>query len=242
MDCEDEAGLAEGALAPLKSPLVNARTGLPTNLGQVLEEMDVGQHKCLHLVLLRFFGWGLHWIFKVCIAGGPGCHWQFFRGPWRQHIASLEASLGEVTKAGARVVVVSFGSPQVCWASTCPHFKPPSWDQGAACWLNETGCKLEMFLDQERSLYRAFGLARSLSKVNKESIRLTCLLIKHWKNMVKGKSIARNWRSSNVYFRCGVCQWSMSMLKRWSDVKVARKKMDILHSFETKGFLSKFDF
>jgi len=56
--------------------------------------------------------------------------------------------LGEVTKAGARVVVVSFGSPQ-----------------GAACWLNETGCKLKMFLDQERSLYRAFGLARSLSKV-----------------------------------------------------------------------------
>jgi len=56
--------------------------------------------------------------------------------------------LEEVTKAGARVVVVSFGSPQ-----------------GAACWLNETGCKLEMFLDQERSLYRAFGLARSLSKV-----------------------------------------------------------------------------
>jgi len=56
--------------------------------------------------------------------------------------------LGEVTKAGARVVVVSFGSPQ-----------------GAACWLNETGCKLEMLLDQERSLYQAFGLARSLSKV-----------------------------------------------------------------------------
>jgi len=56
VDCEDEAGLVEGALAPLKSPLVNARTGLPTNLGQVLEEMDVGQHKCLHLVLLRFFG------------------------------------------------------------------------------------------------------------------------------------------------------------------------------------------
>jgi len=54
MDCEDEAGLAEGALAPLKSPLVNARTGLTTNLGQVLD--DVGQHKCLHLVLLRFFG------------------------------------------------------------------------------------------------------------------------------------------------------------------------------------------
>jgi len=56
--------------------------------------------------------------------------------------------LEEVTKAGARVVVVSFGS-----------------SQGAAFWLRETNCKLEMFLDQERSLYQAFGLARSLSKV-----------------------------------------------------------------------------
>ena len=55
-DLEDLAGLVEGDLAPLKTPLVNARTGLATNLGQVLEETDVGQHKCLHLVLLRFFG------------------------------------------------------------------------------------------------------------------------------------------------------------------------------------------
>ena len=56
VDLEDLAGLVEGDLAPLKTPLVNARTGLATNLGLVLEETDVGQHKCLHLVLLRFFG------------------------------------------------------------------------------------------------------------------------------------------------------------------------------------------
>jgi len=56
VDLEDLAGLAKGDLAPLKTPLINARTGLATNLGQVLEETDVGQHKCLHLVLLRFFG------------------------------------------------------------------------------------------------------------------------------------------------------------------------------------------
>jgi len=56
VDLEDLAGLVEGDLAPLKTPLVSARTGLATNLGQVLEETDVGQHKCLHLVLLRFFG------------------------------------------------------------------------------------------------------------------------------------------------------------------------------------------
>jgi len=46
------------------------------------------------------------------------------------------------------VVVVSFGSLQ-----------------GAAGWLKDTGCKLEMFLDPDRSLYRALGLPRSVSKV-----------------------------------------------------------------------------
>jgi len=56
--------------------------------------------------------------------------------------------LEKVVEAGARAVVISFGSPQ-----------------GAAHWLKETDCKLDMFLDQERSLYQAFGLRRSLSKV-----------------------------------------------------------------------------
>jgi len=56
VDGEDLTGLVEGALAPLQTPLVNARSGLATNLGQVLEETAFGQHKCLHLVLLRFFG------------------------------------------------------------------------------------------------------------------------------------------------------------------------------------------
>ena len=37
--------------------------------------------------------------------------------------------------------------------------------QGAAGWLKDTGCKLEMFLDPDRSLYRALGLPRSVSKV-----------------------------------------------------------------------------
>jgi len=46
------------------------------------------------------------------------------------------------------VVVVSFGSLQ-----------------GADGWLKDTGCKLEMFLDPDRSLYRALGLPRSVSKV-----------------------------------------------------------------------------
>jgi len=63
-------------------------------------------------------------------------------------VASLEASLQEVTNAGATVAVVSFGSLQ-----------------GAEGWLKDTNCNLEMFLDQDRSLYRALGLPRSVSKV-----------------------------------------------------------------------------
>jgi len=46
------------------------------------------------------------------------------------------------------VVVISFGSLH-----------------GAAGWLKDTGCKLKMFLDPDRSLYRALGLPRSVSKV-----------------------------------------------------------------------------
>lgn len=56
VDCEDPPGLDVGAVAPLNIPLVNARTNLTTNLGQVLDETIAGQQKCLHLVLLRFFG------------------------------------------------------------------------------------------------------------------------------------------------------------------------------------------
>ena len=73
------------------------------------------------------------------------------------HIASLEASLEKVVEAGARVVVVSFGSPQVELRSNFANFGfvllqfrnfLVPCHQGAAHWLKETDCKLDMFLDQ----------------------------------------------------------------------------------------------
>ena len=111
-DSKGPQGLDVGTNAPLATGLVNARTGVLTQLGQVLQEATLGQeNKCLHLVLLRFFGWGV----KSCII--IKAHYisksKYIQGPWRAHIASLEASLEKVVEAGARVVVVSFGSHKV---------------------------------------------------------------------------------------------------------------------------------
>ena len=65
VDSKDPHGLDVGTNAPLATGLVNARTGVLTQLGQVLQEATQGQeNKCLHLVLLRFFGWGV----KSCYA------------------------------------------------------------------------------------------------------------------------------------------------------------------------------
>lgn len=50
--------------------------------------------------------------------------------------------------SGCRVVVISFGS-----------------ETGAHQWLKDTGCKLPLYLDQERVLYRKVGLSRSVGKV-----------------------------------------------------------------------------
>ena len=44
-------------------------------------------------------------------------------------------------------------------------FKHEIFLKGAAGWLKDTGCNLKMFLDPDRSLYRALGLPRSVSKV-----------------------------------------------------------------------------
>jgi len=56
-DSKGPQGLDVGTNAPLATRLVNARTGVFTHLGQVLQEATLDQeNKCLHLVLLRFFG------------------------------------------------------------------------------------------------------------------------------------------------------------------------------------------
>uniref|UniRef100_A0AAV2K7T2 Selenoprotein L n=1 Tax=Knipowitschia caucasica TaxID=637954 RepID=A0AAV2K7T2_KNICA len=44
--------------------------------------------------------------------------------------------------------------------------------EGAQIWLEQTGCTLPMLLDQQRSIYRSFGLVSSYSKV----MRFGCLL------------------------------------------------------------------
>jgi len=63
-------------------------------------------------------------------------------------VAGIEEQLQLFNSAGCKVCVVSFGTPQ-----------------GAAGWLSDTGCTLDMFLDTERRLYNTVGLHRSVSKV-----------------------------------------------------------------------------
>ena len=65
--------------------------------------------------------------------------------------------------------------------------------QGASCWLNETNCKLEMFLDQERRLYQAFGLTRSLSKVESIMTRESIRLAKTLKQYDQGNLVRTLW-------------------------------------------------
>jgi len=63
-------------------------------------------------------------------------------------VAALQSQMPRLTAAGIKVVVISFGARQ-----------------GALAWLQDTACNLDLFLDQERRLYRALGLHRSLAKV-----------------------------------------------------------------------------
>lgn len=53
VDSGETEGLKKGDLAPLQLPLVEAKTGCATTLGEILGGGEVEQ--CLHLVLLRHF-------------------------------------------------------------------------------------------------------------------------------------------------------------------------------------------
>ncbi|KAI8486915.1 hypothetical protein Bbelb_354230 [Branchiostoma belcheri] len=66
----------------------------------------------------------------------------------QDYLGSQCLILAEIQAAGGRVMVVSFGS-----------------QTGAQRWLQDTSCSYHMLLDQERKLYGAFGLGRSVSKV-----------------------------------------------------------------------------
>ncbi|CAH1261701.1 Hypp2436 [Branchiostoma lanceolatum] len=63
-------------------------------------------------------------------------------------LQDTSCAYAEVQAAGGRVMVVSFGT-----------------QTGAQRWLQDTSCPYDMLLDQDRKLYGAFGLGRSVFKV-----------------------------------------------------------------------------
>lgn len=70
-------------------------------------------------------------------------------------MAELEAKQASLEARSVRVLIISF-----------------SVLEGAQIWLEQTGCKFPMLLDQQRKIYRTFGLGSSYSKV----MRFGCLL------------------------------------------------------------------
>lgn len=65
------------------------------------------------------------------------------------HTQELYQRLPEITAANAKLVAVFFGRREA-----------------AAAWTEQTGCEdLEVFISQDRALYKDFGLGRSLYKV-----------------------------------------------------------------------------
>lgn len=70
-------------------------------------------------------------------------------------MAELEAKQALLEARSVRVLIISF-----------------SVLEGAQLWLEQTGCKFPMLLDQQRMIYKSFGLGSSFSKV----MRFGCLL------------------------------------------------------------------
>lgn len=70
-------------------------------------------------------------------------------------MAELEAKQALFEAQSVRVLIISF-----------------TVLEGAQIWLEQTGCKFPMLLDQQRKIYRSFGLGSSYTKV----MRFGCLL------------------------------------------------------------------
>lgn len=70
-------------------------------------------------------------------------------------MAELEAKQALLEARSVRVLIISF-----------------SVLEGAQIWMEQTGCKFPMLLDQQRDIYRSFGLGSSYLKV----MRFDCLL------------------------------------------------------------------
>lgn len=70
-------------------------------------------------------------------------------------MAELEAKQALLEARSVRVLIISF-----------------SVLEGARIWLEQTGCKFPMLLDQQRKIYQSFGLISSYSQV----MRFGCLM------------------------------------------------------------------
>lgn len=70
-------------------------------------------------------------------------------------MAELEASQAVLKARSVKVLVVAFGVVE-----------------GAQLWLEQTGCTFDIVLDQQRKVYRSFGLGSSYAKV----MKFGCLL------------------------------------------------------------------
>lgn len=70
-------------------------------------------------------------------------------------MAELQANQADLQARSLKVLVVSFGS-----------------FEGAQLWLEQTGCTFDVVLDQQRKVYRSFGLGSFYSKV----MNFNCLL------------------------------------------------------------------
>ncbi|MFQ5859708.1 MAG: SelL-related redox protein [Anaerolineae bacterium] len=65
--------------------------------------------------------------------------------PCREHMAQLRQQQDQLSRLNTRVLVISFGT-----------------EYWARAWLEETGAPFPLLLDPQRSVYRAYGLERSL--------------------------------------------------------------------------------
>ena len=83
-------------------------------------------------------------------------------------MATLERNAEVWQSRNVAVVVVSFGV-----------------EAGAVNWLKQTGCKLDLYLDPDRKLYRALGLHRSLKKVHMYLNCQKCSQLVHTKRMLE---------------------------------------------------------
>jgi len=82
-------------------------------------------------------------------------------------VADVEKELRLLSQAGCKVVLVSFGSTQA-----------------SSTWLSKTGSKLDMYVDEDRALYKMLGQGRSVSQVyNTNTIKYVAFMNIHGRDL-----------------------------------------------------------